>query len=331
MHREIEERARELTRHKVPYVHARVVLAERPTSAKPGDEALVLADGTMIGFVGGTCGETTIRSQGLSLLESGESVLLRITPEPEPAQPGKVTVVNECLSGGTFEVFLEPVLPPATLVVVGASPIAVALRRVAAAAGFDVAELQGTDLATATAVVIASHGRDEADPLLAAVRAGVPYVALVASPRRGAGVLADLDLTAEERRRIRTPAGLDIGARTAPEVAISILAQLVADRPRPAGRQAADDDAAAAGGVTTAPDAGSGPPARAVSGSLDVATGSRGVGNATDPVCGMQVAMVAASLHFDVPSGAHAGERYWFCGPGCLRAFAADPAAYLPG
>ena len=68
-------------------MHARVVLAERPTSAKPGDEAIVLADGTIDGFVGGSCAESTVRAQSLTLLDSGESLLLRITPVAEPDQP----------------------------------------------------------------------------------------------------------------------------------------------------------------------------------------------------------------------------------------------------
>src|SRR6478736_82103 len=106
MSEHVRERADALRRQRAPYVHARVVLAERPTSAKPGDEALVLADGTIEGFVGGTCAESTVRAQGLALLDSGESLLLRISPVEEPQQSGKLTVVNPCLSGGTLEIFL---------------------------------------------------------------------------------------------------------------------------------------------------------------------------------------------------------------------------------
>ena len=116
---EVAARAAELEHARVPFVHARVVLAERPTSAKPGDEALVLADGTMEGFVGGTCAESTVRAQAMALLDSQESLLLRITPTPEPSSPGKLTVHNPCLSGGTLEIFLEPVVPAPRLVVVG--------------------------------------------------------------------------------------------------------------------------------------------------------------------------------------------------------------------
>ncbi len=123
---------------RVPYVHARVVLAERPTSAKPGDEALVLSDGTIEGFVGGTCAESTVLAQGLALIDSGESLLLRITPEPEPPQPGKLVVHNACLSGGTLEIFLEPVLPAPRLVVFGDAPVARSIRALATHLGWDV-------------------------------------------------------------------------------------------------------------------------------------------------------------------------------------------------
>src|SRR5262245_43937106 len=296
MNPEVEARATELRRGRVPFVRARVVRAERPTSAKPGDEAVVLPDGTIEGFVGGVCAEATVRAQSLSLLDSGETLLLRIEPEgadgsAEPtAGPGSLTVVNPCLSGGTLDIFLEPVVPALALAVVGQSPIARALAELAPRVGMTMVEA-GDD---PTAVVVASHGRDEEAALEAAVRAGVPYVGLVASPKRGSAVVAALDLDGPQRAAVRTPAGLDIGARTPAEVALSILAEIVALRPRPTARPGA------------APAAGE--PAVA-----------------TDPVCGMEVVADEGSLHL-----AHEGTRHWFCGSGCLRAFAADPGAYAP-
>jgi xanthine dehydrogenase accessory factor len=122
----------------------------------------------------------------------------------------------------------------------------------------------------------------------------VPYIGLVASRRRGAAVLAELDLADDDRSRIHTPAGLDIGARTPGEVALSILAEIVAMRPRREGNVAATVTAAAA--ATTA----------------------------IDPVCGMAVAVVDGSLHVD-----HGGVRYWFCGSGCQGAFSAAPGAFV--
>ena len=149
----------------MPFVHARVVLAERPTSAHPGDEALVLADGTMEGFVGGDCAEATVRAQALAVLDSGESVVLRISPTPEDPVPGKLMAHNPCLSGGTLEIFLEPHRPAPLVAVIGDSPIARALvgdrsRRSATSVvgGDDVPD-------DASAVIVASHGRDEATPL----------------------------------------------------------------------------------------------------------------------------------------------------------------------
>lgn len=290
--RSVQERAAALRDQRVPFVHARVVLAEKPTSAKPGDEAIVYADGTIEGFVGGTCAESTVRAQGLAQLDSGVPVLLRITPEPEPDRPGRRTVHNACLSGGTLEIFLEPVVPSPLLLVHGESPIAQALVELAGAAGFQAGRYAEGPAADAAAIVVASHGRGEEPVLEAALRCGTPYVGLVASRKRGDAVVAGLDVDPAARGQVRTPAGLDIGAVTPEEVALSVLAEIVALRRRPSGRPVA----------AGRPD----PP-----------------GSAVDPVCGMTVATVDASLHLD-----HAGTRYWFCGSGCLRAFAADPAAY---
>jgi xanthine dehydrogenase accessory factor len=218
---------------RTPFVLATVVRVERPTSAKPGDRALVLPDGTMEGFVGGSCAESTVRSQGLRLLATGESALLRITPteSAETVSEGVVTVGNPCLSGGSLDIFLEAMLPPMLVHVHGSAPVARALIELGRALGHDVrqAEVGERFPDDLTALVVASHGHDEEALLTAALRADVPYIGLVASRRRGAAVLASLDVPAD---RVHTPAGLDIGARTPSEVALSIYAQLVAERDR---------------------------------------------------------------------------------------------------
>jgi xanthine dehydrogenase accessory factor len=291
--REVHDRAEALRAAGVPFVHARVVLAERPTSAKPGDEALVLADGTIEGFVGGQCSQATLRAQGLAALESGTTMLLRISPNPEPDQPGKIVVHNACLSGGTLEIFMEPVLPPPTVAVVGDSPIARALAVVGGALGYQVAEWSLAGMRTTDALVVASHGFDEEQAIVDALAAGIPYVGLVASPKRGRAVLDSLDIDEEAKARVHTPAGLDIGARTPEEVALSILAEVIQVRGAPNRIRALP--------LLVDPE-----PATAV-----------------DPVCGMTVAAVEASLHADVD-----GTRWYFCSPGCRKAFIANPAAY---
>jgi xanthine dehydrogenase accessory factor len=292
--RELRERADRLQAERVPFVHARVVLAERPTSAKPGDEAIVLADGTIEGFVGGQCALATLRAQGLAVLDRRESTLLRIAPTPEPDQPGRIVVHNPCQSGGTLEIFMEPVLPAPLVRILGTTPIGIALARVGGSLGYDMESWDSSccggapDLTTTDAVVVASHGNGEEAVLEAAVRAGVPYIGLVASRKRGNAVLAALDLTDEEKAGIRTPAGMDIGARTAEEVALSILAEIIAQR-------------------TAEP--------RAMT--------SMPIDTAVDPVCHMDVAMIPTSLHADID-----GQTWWFCCQGCLDRFTADPVAF---
>lgn len=286
----IAERVRELTAGRVPFVHAVVVRAQFPTSAHAGDDAVVLEDGTIEGFVGGQCAETSVRNAALGALASGEPVLLRVLPEDDGGEPfpqthGAQVVVNPCLSGGALEIFLEPTLPPPLVSVVGTTPVADAVVTIAEVLGYATRRGSGVELVDdAAAVIVASHGRDEPETLRAALDAGVGYIALVASRKRGGAVLDELGLDAADRARVHTPAGLDIGARTAPEVALSILAEVVTAVRSGARR-----------GTATAP-----PPAQVV-----------------DPVCGMTVTVVADTPHLAVD-----GEDYWFCGTGCARHYA---------
>jgi xanthine dehydrogenase accessory factor len=290
--------AAELTRTREPFVQATVVRAQKPTSAHAGDTALVRADGSIDGFVGGTCAEASVREYGLMTLSTNQPLLLRIVPgeaPPRSSEEGAVTVANPCLSGGAVEIFLEPRVPAPRVLVVGESPIAEALARLGGALGYAVELVAGEDAAPRAddaALVVASHGRDEEPALTAALRLGVPYVGLIASRIRGASVLAALDVPDEQRARVHSPAGLDIGGRTAPEIALSVLAQIVQER-RSAERHGA-------------PAVQSAEPARAV-----------------DPVCGMTVAAVDSSPHADVD-----GVRTWFCCDGCRTSFLADPARY---
>jgi xanthine dehydrogenase accessory factor len=295
---DLSDRSAELRASRVPFVHARVVLAERPTSAKPGDEAIVFADGAMEGFVGGGCAVDTVRHESQDVLASGQAVLLRITPQPEPSQPGKRVVHNPCLSGGTFEVFLEPVLPPPLIQVVGDAPTAASLLALGRMLGYAMDPFDGSVEPDAVAVVVASHGRGEEGALVAALEAGVPYVGLVASRKRGSLVLAALPVSSELKARVHTPAGLDIGASTAEEVALSILAEIVASHRRN--------------------------PRPPVASHVPVLTTMTEI----DPVCGMSLLVGEDSLHAVDPDPEQSGRVVWFCGPGCRQAFLANPAAY---
>lgn len=295
---DLSSRATSLHAERVPFVHARVVWAQAPSSAKPGDEAIVLGDGTMEGFVGGACAETTVRHEALEALRNGESALLRITPDAEGEQPGKRVVQNPCLSGGTIEVFLEPALPPPLVQVAGDTPIAHALAAMGIALGYEMRSWAGALAPGAAAVVVATHGKNEEAPLVAALDARVPYVGLVASRARGGAVVRALPVDAALAAEVHTPAGIDIGAATSEEVALSILAEIVAGQPRAArpGRPLVAD-----------------------------------VCYETDPVCGMPVVADDTSLHAVHPDPAEDGRVVWFCGPGCQEAFLAGRRAVATG
>jgi xanthine dehydrogenase accessory factor len=304
---ELATHVQSLLSERTPFVLATVVRARRPTSVRPGNTAVIMSDGTMQGFVGGVCAESSVRLHSLRAMETGDPLLLRLVPDDGDvdgldAVDGAVVERNPCLSGGALEIFLEPHLPAARVVVVGGSPIAEAIVTVAQASGYDILRApagdaaDGVDLTGASAVIVAAHGNGEEGVIAEALSAGVGYVALVASPKRGSAVRAELDVPAELAAQLHTPAGMNIGARTPAEIAISIMAEMVecqhAD-PVP-GRPAA------APPVTVA---------------LSVAT---------DPVCGMQVAVTDAAPRLEV-----GGDLVYFCCDGCRDRYAAEHAEDL--
>ncbi|MEV0800253.1 XdhC family protein [Kribbella sp. NPDC050281] len=295
MNTTVTERIAELTVARVPFVHATVVRAEHPTSARPGDDAVVLANGSLEGFVGGICAEGSVVSASLAALSEGRAVLLRVVPtaaDAFPEVPGAVVATNPCLSGGSLEIFLQPQIPPPLLGISGATPIAEAMVAVGTAAGFAIERLDGTQPPSpgTLAVVVAGLGRDETDPLRAALDAGVGFVGLVASGKRGRAVLAELGLTDEESARVRTPVGLDLGAETPGEIALSVLADVVRSM-RQNGLRPAQLPAE------------------------DIAV------QVVDPVCGMSVLIKSATPYLEVD-----GTTYWFCSQGCRDAYAAQVA-----
>jgi xanthine dehydrogenase accessory factor len=290
-------RVAELTSGRVPFVHATVVRAQEPTSARPGDDAVILGDGTIEGFVGGHCAEGSVRSAALAALADGQTLLLRVLPEGEeqfPDSPNARVVVNPCLSGGALEIFLEPLLPAPLLVAIGNTPITNALLAMAGPLGFVGEQVPPVQLLDgATAVVVASHGSSEPESIRSALDAGVPFIGLVASRIRGAAVLDEMGLTDAERARVRTPVGLDIGARTAEEIALSIMAEVV--------RAVRVDGVMATTAVPVAQ------PVQVI-----------------DPICGMTVV-----VDRDTPHVLDADGDHWFCGTGCRDRYLADYPAHV--
>lgn len=290
MNTQLARRRAELVGARRPFVQATVVRAERPTSALAGDQAIVLEDGSIEGFVGGQCTEASVQVAAMDVLHDGTSLLLRVLPDGAPAFPesaGARVVVNPCLSGGAVEIYLEAVLPVPVVYVAGGSPIARAVVELARSVGYEATSSEeGASPAGASAMVIARLGGPEPDDLRAALAADVRYIGLVASRTRGRAVLDETGLDDRQRARVHTPAGLPIGARTPEEIALSILAEIVSVLREP-------DVAAAA--VPSRPEV------------------------ATDPVCGMRVLVAPDAIRLEVD-----GTGYYFCGSGCRDAFAAQ-------
>lgn len=308
----VSRRAAELAAEGAAFVTATVVRAQRPTSVRAGDVALVLGDGTIEGFVGGVCAQQSVRVYALKALETEEALLLRIVPDgPVGEDPdtgreiaveeGAVTAQNPCLSGGAIEIFLEPMVPAPRVLVVGDTPIAAALAALGAELDLSIVPVSDGSPEPGPgdlALVVAAHGRDELHTLRQGLQAGLPYIGLVASHKRGAGVLADLradGVPETQLALIDVPAGIDIGSRTPPEIALSILATIVRVR---RGEHAA------------AP------------GNTQIAVAAPASTLAVDPICGMTVAAVPGT-----PSLEHEGEIVYFCCDGCKAKFEAQHRA----
>ncbi len=283
-----------------PCVLATVVSCEAPTSARPGDKAVIAEDGSLTGWIGGGCSEPAVRQEALRALADGRPRVLRLTAASaeEPPQPGRVNMSTTCPSGGSLEILIDPQLPRPVLLVFGETPAAETMARLAELVGFRArtvarAELESLGPPGVDAwAVVCTMGHYDEEALAAALANPGLDVALVASGRRARSVLDGLRERGFEEAalaRVRTPAG---GARGASqeEIALAAVAEVVALR-----RQRRKP-------VVT----------------------SRPAAFATDPVCGMAVE-VAGAVHV----ANHQRRDYYFCCDGCRRQFVEDPDRFL--
>jgi xanthine dehydrogenase accessory factor len=309
--------ARELEARGEPFAVATVVSRRPPVSARLGDKALIKADGSIVGWIGGSCAQPVVRREALAAIAAGAPRLVRLTTQDIgglPAWEGVTHVAMTCASGGEAEIYIEPIQQRPTLVAVGDTPLVHALAQLAPVVGFAVtlvtegpAASEGTETQVALAelrperirpgsfVVVATAGHYDEEALAKALASPARYIALVASRKRAATVmefLRDRGLPDEALRRVKNPAGLDIKAATQEEIALSILAEMV---------QAYRTGMAAAEPLPMAA------PVLAV-----------------DPVCGMEVEVASARHRHE-----HDGTTYYFCCPHCKARFAKDPARYL--
>ena len=313
--------AQELRRGRVPFALATVVRVVRPTSGRPGYQAIVREDGTHVGWVGGACTEDLLVSEARAAMAAGEPRLLRVSPGAAlaPPQEGVVERTMTCQSGGTVEIFIEPNLPKLTLLIVGDSPVATSLATlgplldygvVLVAPGADASELPQVDefvsrledlpahLHPTTFAIVASMGKYDEAALLPLTRTPVAFVGLVASRKRAQSVFAALredGVTDDQIGAVHNPVGIDIAASTPEEIALSIMAELT--RARRTTRP------------STVP--------------VPVTKPSPASQVAIDPVCHMEVP-TTSPLH-----ATHAGTTYYFCSDPCRRKFSRTPAKFL--
>ncbi|HEX5715003.1 MAG TPA: XdhC family protein [Thermoanaerobaculia bacterium] len=292
MRAELLQMAADLTRRGEPFVMAVVVCRRPPSSAQVGDMAVVTADGGFHGWLGGSCTRPTVVREAARALAAGRPRLVGLAPDPEAERrPGVDVFPMTCHSGGSVEIYLEPVLPAPCLLIFGESPAARALAALGQALGYSVA----TDPQEARVplfAVVATLGEEDEEAIRAAVALSPAYLGVVASAKRFAQMRETLlaqGVPAEALDAIRCPAGLKIGARAPEEIALSILAEIIEQRR--AEKPAEVEEPAPL--------------------------------SARDPICGMTVE-IATARH----TAEHAGRTWYFCCGGCRSRFLAEPERY---
>jgi xanthine dehydrogenase accessory factor len=292
-------RAAELARQGQSFALATVVRCEAPTSAKPGAKALIHEDGRVEGWVGGACAEPVVVREALNALRDGRPRLIGLYGEGGggPARTaGILDYAMTCHSGGTLEIYVEPYLPSPLLVLVGHGPVVETLATLGRAAGYTIAtELGPQRLGRRASVVVATHADSDEEALARVLATDAGYVSLVASRRRATAILERLrqrGVPAERLGRLKAPAGLDLGAVTPEEIAISILAEIVQHH---RGDKADPEPA---------------PVAEAT--------------EAIDPICGMSVTIATARHRSQA-----GGRTTHFCCAQCRQTFEQNPERYL--
>ncbi|WP_375592799.1 XdhC/CoxI family protein [Algihabitans albus] len=260
--------AAELGSEGVDYCVVTVVRTANATSAKAGAKALVTSAGELHGFVGGGCVQGAVRRTAAEALAAGKPRLIRVRPKEDVVEQldtdGVELHASSCPSGGTIDLFVEPMCQAMQVLICGASPVAATLVGLARAMGYRVTvaalpndhaaipgaehylggfDLTDANLRDADAIVVATQGKRDREALAAALAAPAFYVGMVGSRRkidRLKGQLSAKGMEPAKLARLRGPAGLNISAIEPEEIALSILSEIVADR-RAASRAAWSD------------------------------------------------------------------------------------------
>ena len=295
-----------------------------PTSGKPGDKAIIHADGRMTGWIGGGCAQPVVIKEALKAQADGHPRLVRISPSDSTPEEGIVDYTMTCHSGGALDIYLEPVKPKPQIVILGRSPVAQFLARLGSTIGYGVSmvssespkdgiagvenvaaddfKLPDGKITAQTFVVVSTQGEGDEEALEQAINSDAVYVAFVASKTKAGKVLEFLKsrgVSAEKISRVKAPAGLDLGATSPEEIAVSMLAEIV--QMRASAAKASAKPAATLG--------------------LNVIQTE-----AKDPICGMMVEKGKAKHKSEFH-----GQMFYFCCAGCKQKFEQSPERYLAG
>jgi len=318
-----------------PFAIATVIRAEKPTSAKVGAKAIITEDGSLSGWIGGSCAEPTVKREAKKALQDGQPRFIRLCPAEklgQAPQEGVIEIALTCISGGTLEIYIEPQLAQPHLVVIGHLATAEALASLGKDLGWRIS-LLGLDVTAErfpvadqivdeldfsklsitrnTYIVVASHGNYDEDMLVAALQSEAPYVALIGSKKRANAILQYLNeanLSQEQIARLKYPAGLDFGAVTPEEIALSVLAEIIQRRRQPANLPQNNS-------LLSIP---------LIISNHQLTMAPTSALEAIDPVCGMTVEI--ATAHF---TSEYQGKTYYFCAAGCKRSFDKEPGKYV--
>jgi xanthine dehydrogenase accessory factor len=305
-----------------PFVTATVVRCQPPTSGKPGDKAIIFGDGKIWGWIGGGCTQPVVIKEALKALADGRPKIVRISPSAENPEEGIVDYTMTCHSGGALDIYLEPVLPKPRILILGRSPVAQFLAQLGSTIGYAIAvvssdaaredfaaaqmiDAQDFNLAQAkvtpqTFIVVSTQGEGDEEALEQALETDATYIAFVASKTKASKVFEYLlgrGIGPEKVSKIRAPAGLDLGARSPEEIAVSVLAEIIQVR------------VSAAKAITESK----------ANIALPVIKN-----DAKDPVCGMTVNKSNVKYQTD-----YQGTAFYFCCAGCKQTFERSPQRYL--
>ncbi|MDX2303307.1 MAG: XdhC family protein [Microscillaceae bacterium] len=316
----ILDKAYELKSKGEAFAIAIVVNYKAPISGKPGFKAIIRPDGNVFGWVGGGCSQPLVVQEAIRSIEDGKPRLVKISPDAQAHEDGVIQYAMTCHSEGTLEVYIEPVIPNPKIVILGKSPVGQALSRLALAIHYHVVvmapNLNPEDFPGVEAVysrfdqkilqtqsnsciVVATQGEDDEEALELALSLNYSYLAFVASKKKIQHVfdyLKHKNISQEKIETIHAPAGLDLGGRLPEEIAVSIIAEIIAEKRVQQTQVSAEIQSET---TTTKPEL------------------------YKNPVCGMMIDKSTAKFVVD-----YEGNPVYFCCTGCKVEFERVPEKY---